>query len=304
MKLSLVIPTYKRNRSLLNLLASIETHQGFDCLYETLIISNGPDPFFSSKEFLEKNKLWGAQVFYAPSIGVNVARNLGLLKACGDIVLFFDDDCEITDSNYFNKIIHYHTQNPAALAVGGLYSLPQKPQPIDIAYALLAREWQFCNVSHQLNRGQLVGGNVSYKKVILKKVGEVFDPSISFGGAELEFHQRLLRKGCKLLLFKDISVCHRTNLDLKSFCAKARAQGRTKARFDMDSSWPFREKNFLYQSPRDLWAWELAESKGDFIKIIGYMNLYTETFLQAAHNKPKKQARLFSKQKKTGALSP
>src|SRR5258708_716082 len=43
---------------------------------------------------------YGGRFFTAPSVGVNIARNLGLANATAPIALLLDDDCAIKDYSF------------------------------------------------------------------------------------------------------------------------------------------------------------------------------------------------------------
>ena len=115
---SLIVCTYMRSESLLNLLNSVNTQS----LYpnEILIIDGSIDD--TTKLLLEKNKFKNLKYYKVDSIdrGLTRQRNYGinLVAENSDIVCFLDDDIVLT-SKYFKNLIETYSLYPEALAVGG-----------------------------------------------------------------------------------------------------------------------------------------------------------------------------------------
>ena len=124
MKISVIIPTYNREEHLKNCLSSllIQTKKPL----EILIIDNS-DNFYSKKLvnfFEEQFKLKDILIYnFKNSINSGaLARNLGVLKAKGDLIAFLDDDV-LLDSNYYEEIEKVFLKYPDALGVHGYNKL-------------------------------------------------------------------------------------------------------------------------------------------------------------------------------------
>jgi GT2 family glycosyltransferase len=97
MKVSIIIPTYKRNEMLCKTLSNIIT---FEQQYHELIVvdqTKGHEP--ETRQYLDDliahKKI---KYVYAEMANLPNARNVGIKEASGDIMLFFDDDIEINEN--------------------------------------------------------------------------------------------------------------------------------------------------------------------------------------------------------------
>lgn len=108
--LSVVVPTYERYECLRDTLTFLQSQKG--CSFEILVVDQTPPS--------RRQKLGGSSVRYfiqdMPS--ASAARNLGLLEARGEIVLFIDDDVIIEDNWFLTKHLR-HYRSPAILGVAG-----------------------------------------------------------------------------------------------------------------------------------------------------------------------------------------
>jgi len=124
LEISVIIPTYNREEHLKNCLSSllIQTKKPL----EILIIDNS-DNLYSKKVvnlFEEQFKLKNILIYnFKNSINSGaLARNLGALKAKGDLIAFLDDDV-LLDSNYYEEIEKVFLKYPDALGVHGYNKL-------------------------------------------------------------------------------------------------------------------------------------------------------------------------------------
>ncbi len=221
--ISVVIPTHNRHKDLLRLLKSLKAQSLETSFFEVLVISNFQDSELEHKIFVQQYP-FHVQIESVGKLGVNSARNLGLERARGEIVFFLDDDCELIDNDHLKKLRSQHLYYENALAIGGGYEVPEGTNYISRVYHYLASFW-FDAQSRQSSQAlNLLGGNVSYKLSKLKQYHLKFDDSIVFGGAESEFHTRLIAKGFELRNTSP-SVRHHLKMGLKSFYRKAFMQG-------------------------------------------------------------------------------
>jgi len=109
-KVSIIIPTYKRDEMLCKTLSNIVS---FERQYHELIIvdqTKEHDP--QTRQYLD-NLISGGRIKYIYEDYPNLpnARNVGIEKASGDIVLFFDDDIEINENTIPSHISGFSEQN-------------------------------------------------------------------------------------------------------------------------------------------------------------------------------------------------
>ena len=124
MKISVVIPTYNREKHLNNCLLSLlkQTKKPF----EIIIIENSEKPY-AEKIIKNLNGQFKKQnvflYYFRNSINSGaLARNLGASKAKGDLVGFLDDDV-LLDTNYYEEIEKVFINHPNALGVHGYNKL-------------------------------------------------------------------------------------------------------------------------------------------------------------------------------------
>ena len=103
MKVSVIVPTYNRGEPLCRTLESLfkQTYPNF----EIIIVDQSTKKFPEKEEFLKANR-HKIRYFFAKTPNAAGARNLGVKKAKGEILLFVDDDVECSD-----KLISSHVKN-------------------------------------------------------------------------------------------------------------------------------------------------------------------------------------------------
>ncbi|MEO9594764.1 glycosyltransferase family 2 protein [Rhodopirellula bahusiensis] len=106
---SVVIPTFDRYDCLRDTLAFLRKQS--DCDYEVLVIDQTPSP----KEVAISEEV---RYFVQATPSASAARNLGLLHAHGDVVVFLDDDVIIDDDRFLAKHLR-HYRDPDVVGVAG-----------------------------------------------------------------------------------------------------------------------------------------------------------------------------------------
>lgn len=208
-EVSVIIPHHKDERALKKLVHSLE-QQNASFSFEVIVISN-PSSDAASRLLEDKAHVVHLQ---QKQRGVNAARNAGVRKARGNILLFLDSDCEAQDPFFLRHHYDLHMKNPHLICLGGLYSC-QSTREIDIAYNYIQTKWLFHGRTDKgLNR-YLIGGNFSCKRKIIQD--QMFDEHIIYGGSETEFFLRLQGS---YKLFPDLVVVHNTLLKRTSFVRK------------------------------------------------------------------------------------
>lgn len=162
---------------------------------------------------------------YSPIVGVNHARNLGLLQSTGNIVLFLDDDCRLQNKNYLSLLIELHNQHPDQKSIGGPYITFGKASATARAYQWVRNQWL---QSHQLGQWHsqvLLGGNASYKKIVFEN-GLRFPPGITYGGSETPLNVEVYLTYGPHLFLESLAIEHASQISIISFVNKAYLQGK------------------------------------------------------------------------------
>jgi GT2 family glycosyltransferase len=167
-KLSIVIPTCGREKSLLLLFDSIL--QQTKLPKEVIIADDGDEVTIrelvkrQTPRFVSK----GIQLRYLRNLrekSVSVVRNLGALQAKEAIILFLDDDVVI-DKNYAEEILKTYEEYPNAIGVQGLIT----NIPMSSKMLIILNKIFFGNYIEPNQCRILPSGNTTYPYPQLKKV--------------------------------------------------------------------------------------------------------------------------------------
>jgi GT2 family glycosyltransferase len=228
---SIVIPTRERLPYLRVALESVAP-QAAEAGVEILVVDDG-GPSAAARELTES---FGARYEPHPRpLGLNVARNTGVERSSGELVVFLDDDIraapgwlaallagagEHPEVDVFTGPIRARLEGPAPRSCGRegppVTTLELGPEDTEARFA-----W---------------GANMAIRRGALERVG-AFDISLEHGGDEQEWQERLRaqRPGARVLYLAGAAVEHRrvgADAGLRSLCGAAHARGRAARRFD------------------------------------------------------------------------
>lgn len=215
-KLTIVIPTRGDDLRVLDCIQSISKQIFPKQELELLVVSNTANSSLKSHLKSRRLTLPGLNVLTTHRKGANIARNAGLGRSQGEIIVFLDDDSFLHDRFYLQKIVQVHDSFPECLAIGGSYTPESHANAVDIAYCEIAKKW----VQH----GNLLGGNLSFKRKI-RDLGLEFHPALEWGHTETELQRRLENSGYSYKFVEFLSVEHRCRLKLRQLIQKAWLQG-------------------------------------------------------------------------------
>ncbi len=225
LKLSVIIPTLGKSPHLRGLLERLQ-RQRLEFPIEVLVVANIPQqPLRNLVRSMGTNSQAHFEYHETGKLGVNFARNKGLERARGDIILFLDDDVILDSDLFLQAHVEKHREFPDVAAIGGPYELVGRITKYDSVYHEIAHEWLSHHTLATPETTQLLGGNFSLKKSLVEKFSWRFDEEIIFGGAETGLCLRIARAGCRLVLLKDLAVAHSPQLSRMSFLRKAYMQG-------------------------------------------------------------------------------
>lgn len=102
-KSTLIIPTYRRPKSLISLLEQLIILE--EVPSEVIIVDGTPgkeveEPFLS---WVVEKELPFEMKYIRSSSGLTIQRNIGIEASCGEIIFFLDDDC-VPQEGYFRSI--------------------------------------------------------------------------------------------------------------------------------------------------------------------------------------------------------
>lgn len=196
MRTSIVIPTRGRPQYLESALASI-VPQARACGCEVLVI----DDAGASQQIDGIAQRFGARYEPHPRpLGLNVARNTGIERCSGDLIVFVDDDVQV-QPGWLSSLLDAAEEHPQTLLFAGR-----------IRAKLEGRAPRSCGreqppvTTLDLGEADLEtdcfawGANMAARRAAFALVGP-FDPQLSGGGDEQEWQERLRAAGAPLTLY-------------------------------------------------------------------------------------------------------
>lgn len=219
MKFSIIIPSYGRPEVLDDCLKSIYKLKNELKNYEIIVVNNNNDKLIE-KETSRVCKKYNLNIFEINAkkgVGSAKARNLGIKKAKGEILVFFDDDTFI-QTNYFINLLKTYNDDKVG-AVGGAEIKEQKDSFFhkllfkfrktgDITWsgAIISNFSQ--NIKLPLKVKHLHGSNFSIRKSIIDKIGLMDEKMMGHYRDETEFVYRVYREDFDVIFNPKCKVIH------------------------------------------------------------------------------------------------
>jgi len=206
-EISIVIPVYKLNKTIIPLINSLKNQTVNP--KEILII-------FSKYETNIYDKLKKEKIIKLIKLindrGPNHARNIGLNNSKGDIVAFIDSDC-IASKKWLRNIIDSFKLYQIDAIAGSVNTLNKN---VFLArfqeYSLIKPIPKFRKIKilkKHLWLNLIVTANFSVKRSVALQIGGFDERFYRFGADDLEFATRLLRNGFKILCSPNVVVYHK-----------------------------------------------------------------------------------------------
>jgi len=183
MKISLIIPTYKRPKELFRALSSLKGQTLRDC--EVLIIDNAPSPEIEQMVSSSRESYnIPLKYFSEPKLGLHYARHAGAISAKGDVLVFSDDDATF-EAGWLEAYAKSFADNPQMAAAGGPVRPVWEATPPRWLKELISQEKVFWMLSLMepdtdftlSSSGFFFGVNMAIRRSILFEVGG-FNPEM------------------------------------------------------------------------------------------------------------------------------
>jgi glycosyltransferase involved in cell wall biosynthesis len=220
MNVSVIIPTFNRPASSTRLLAALIPQvlsRNFDGSVEVIMVDDHSREL-DHNQLLEKLNDYPDGILRlisrASSGGPSAARNTGILKAGGDLLVFLDDDC-IPGDSYLSETVRIHAKYPQVLLINGNLRALRNDS--------ISQFW-FHYYSHAFNTGEgelyrihrISSGNFSIKRSLLESFNPLFDENLP-SREDYDLYLRLSMAG--IPIFKADSIhaiieCRRTLREL------------------------------------------------------------------------------------------
>lgn len=216
--ISIVTPTFNRSHELDYLIESINKQTLNNEYFEMIISDDG-----STDDTHEKINKWknsvGFQLYYISqnNLGPGAARNQGVKKSNGELIVFIDSDCEANEN--WLKIIYDSYKKNLFDAFGGPDHSKKDFLPIQRAIDFSMTSFLTTGGIRGHKKKMLAkfyprSHNMGVKKTLFEKIG-------GFGalrhGQDIELSHRIHKNDSKVILLIDAIVYHRRRTTLKKF---------------------------------------------------------------------------------------
>ncbi len=183
---------------------------------ELIVVDNG-----SSDETVAVAKKYGADVVHEPVRGRSQARNAGIKRSCGEIVVFLDADC-YPDAGWLRGLIAGF-ENAQVGCVAGEIAVSHGDSGLGRYLSQKGHLTQEVNFHHSFLP---FGGsaNIAFRRFVLEKIGG-FDENL-FSGHDADLCWRMqLETDLKIIRAPDAIVYHSQTLTPKEVIRQKRRHG-------------------------------------------------------------------------------
>jgi glycosyltransferase involved in cell wall biosynthesis len=216
-KYSIIIPTYCEHELLMECILSLCEQSEDKSSFEVIVVNDGGNNDISKSLDLFGNRLT-LRYFYQQNKGPAAARNLGIQKAKGNIILFLDDD-SLPTTSWLNEVKRAWDNFPDLDGIGG-YTLSEVTDSIYCRVNSDFFNWYLARYSGDEFHPFLITCNAGYKKAVLNKVDNFDEQFKRASGEDRDLNIKISKIGGKLRLDKSILVYHDRDLKLLAFLKK------------------------------------------------------------------------------------
>lgn len=209
--ISIVIPTYNSEKTIGEVLdALFKEIKRYRKKVEVIVVDDG-----SKDNTLKIVEKYPVRLFKQKHKGPAAARNLGVKKARGNIVIFLDSDCKVS-KNWLKKILEPFKDKRVA-GVGVKYKTWNRGSWVGrfVGYEIGQRQERM-----KKETDYLASYSTAYRKEVLKKV-KGFDTRFRMAAAEdNDLSYRIVKEGYKLIFLKNSFVWHKHPESLRVYFKK------------------------------------------------------------------------------------
>ena len=147
--------------------------------------------------------------------GRSPARNLGIERACGRILLFMGDDILPEDEAFLQHHLDAHQRHPERTAAFLGYTGWDETMPASVFMDMLVGEgghqfnYSDCRPGEEISYHKFYTSNVSVKRAFLLEQEPLFDPMFPYGFEDIELAYRLHLRGMTFRYLPEARAGHR-----------------------------------------------------------------------------------------------
>ena len=206
-KISIIIPNYNGDKFIRSCLDSV-SNQDYPNK-EVIVVDDGStdDSVKIVRQFMKENKKLDMKLICQDNLNAAVARNNGMKKATGDLVVFLDSD-DLLRANVVSKLIAKYEKNDADLLIGGYEEISEGGEHLkdknfsDVIIAINPRK----EFSELANMDPVPSNKIYNLKLIRKNNLQWGNVRI---GQDLNFYLKYLAICKKVLLTSEIVYRYR-----------------------------------------------------------------------------------------------
>jgi glycosyltransferase involved in cell wall biosynthesis len=217
MKLSVIVATRNRAHAIAGCLDSIAASlaKAAPLDAEIIVVDNGSQDATSRNiEEWAKASAFPVRLLVEPRAGVCLARNRALRAARGELLVFTDDDCRLSEE-YVTELLGYDAADTGPVLRGGRIELgDQNDLPITIRTTTTRQRLNRRTnpATHDSIAGHISGCNMTMRRALVEKLGlfdERFGPGSSIESNEdTDYLFRAYLEGFTLEYVPDMTVFH------------------------------------------------------------------------------------------------
>lgn len=207
-KISVVIPTLNRADVLAQTIERIESQTIPSDSYEVIVVDNASTDATRNVLEAKRQKHPNLNFIFQSKPGVAGARNAGVRKASGEIVLFIDDDI-FAETDLVERHVEIHSQCRNSSAIGTVLTPWDDCVDPFLRYLQHKRIYNPYGVgSGPIDFSHYHTGNVSTPRSMLVEAGGFNEEFYVYGMEDIELGYRLEKRGCRMINGKQARAVH------------------------------------------------------------------------------------------------
>lgn len=199
---SIVVPVYNAKDTLRRTIGSVLNQDYPLERYEVIIVDDG-----STDGSIELIRDLGIKLIKQNNQGAASARNTGISNTRGEIIIFLDSDC-VVSNDWIRLHVREHRVNNAIGCIGGAFAFPKLTTCNFFELCDYYSSWYEQNPKcpPSFNYEYLPSTNISFRKAVLEKIGG-FAANLKTG-EDVEICQRIRNEGKQILFRPHIQIYH------------------------------------------------------------------------------------------------
>ena len=189
--------------------------QRFEGDFEYIVVEGGSTD--ETRQIIERclERAGGKlRLFKGPGIGPAAARNVGIKKAGGDIIVFIDADCEASEWWLRSLIQPFQWRD-----VGGVCGTVKTPKGLGLVGGVVGLDWEYRQEEKIVKRMRWFHFmNTAYRREVFRRIG-LLDEALTTG-EDQEFFRRALSGGYKFFFVEGAMVYHYHRSTLRRFLSQ------------------------------------------------------------------------------------